>query len=301
MSGSLAPPRHSFRLAIAIPASFTSDASYLRDKTMKMGLVGRAATIFRVDEILIYPDLFGLRDQRKDAKLMEILLRYMEMPQYLRKRAFGFRKELQFAGMLPPLRAPHHPLASRIEDLFDGELRDGIVVKCSKACCHVDIGVERFLTLPISLKVGTRVTVRIRKSNGEVNAELASEEALKSYRGYRVTVLKKPLGEVIRSSGSDLVIATSRHGEPVARLFRELATRLKDSRKVLILFGSPKEGLREIASREGLRLEGATDFILNTISRQGAETVRAEEAIYATLSIINFLEELSCESFQGDL
>ncbi|MEM3019314.1 MAG: putative RNA uridine N3 methyltransferase, partial [Candidatus Bathyarchaeia archaeon] len=84
-----------------------------------------------------------------------------------------------------------------------------------------------------------------------------------------------------------------RHGEPLSRLYMELARRLKDSRKVLILFGSPKEGLREIASREGLRLEEVTDFILNTISRQGADTVRTEEAIYATLSIINFLEELA--------
>ncbi|MEM2926772.1 MAG: putative RNA uridine N3 methyltransferase [Candidatus Bathyarchaeia archaeon] len=293
MSSSLAPPRHSFRLAIAIPASLTSDASHLRDKTMKIGLVGRAATIFRVDEILIYPDLFGLRDQREDARLIDLLLSYMEMPQYLKKRAFGIRKELKFAGMLPPLRAPHHPLASRIEDLSDGELRDGIVVKCSKAFCHVDVGVERLLALPFSLKVGTRITVRIRKSGGEVNAELATEEAFKTYRGYRVTVLKKSLGEVIRSSASDLVIATSRHGEPLSRLYMELARRLKDSRKVLILFGSPKEGLREIASREGLLLEEATDFILNTISRQGADTVRTEEAIYATLSIINFLEELA--------
>ena len=290
--GSFAPPRHSFMLTIAIPASLTSDAPHLREKTVKMGLLGRVATIFRADEILIYPDLYGLKDQREDARLMELLLAYMEMPQYLRKRAFGIRRELRYAGMLPPLRAPHHPLASRSEDLIDGELREGMVVDSSKAGCLVDIGIERPLLIPVSFKVGTRITVRIvkGKSDSPIRAELASDEASKYYRGYKVTVSRKPLGEIIRNSGSDLKIATSRHGKPIGQLLEELARRLKDAKKVMVLFGSPKEGLREIVSREGLRLEEVVDYILNTVPTQGAETVRTEEAIYATLSIINVLE-----------
>ena len=44
------------KLSIAIPASTIADTPHLREKTAKMGLIGRAAAIFRVDEIIVYPD-----------------------------------------------------------------------------------------------------------------------------------------------------------------------------------------------------------------------------------------------------
>ena len=44
------------KLAIAIPASTISDTPHLREKTSKIGLIGRAAAIFRVDEIIVYLD-----------------------------------------------------------------------------------------------------------------------------------------------------------------------------------------------------------------------------------------------------
>ena len=40
------------KLSIAIPASVVSDTPHLREKTSKIGLVGRAVAIFRVDEIV---------------------------------------------------------------------------------------------------------------------------------------------------------------------------------------------------------------------------------------------------------
>jgi len=41
------------KLAIAIPASVISDTPHLREKTAKIGLIGRAAAIFRVDEVVV--------------------------------------------------------------------------------------------------------------------------------------------------------------------------------------------------------------------------------------------------------
>jgi len=37
------------KLAIAIPTSVISDTPHLREKTSKIGLIGRAAAVFRVD------------------------------------------------------------------------------------------------------------------------------------------------------------------------------------------------------------------------------------------------------------
>lgn len=36
------------------------------------------------------------------------LLQYLECPQYLRKHVFPLHKDLQYAGLLNPLDAPHH-------------------------------------------------------------------------------------------------------------------------------------------------------------------------------------------------
>jgi predicted SPOUT superfamily RNA methylase MTH1 len=47
--------------------------------------------------------------------------------------------------------------------------------------------------------------------------------------------------------------------------------------------------LHEIASREQMNLEDLADFILNTIPNQATETVRTEEAVYASLPILNML------------
>ena len=92
------------KLAIAIPASVISDTPHLREKTSKIGLIGRAAAIFRVDEIIVYPDNSRKGKQRREADLTALLLAYLETPQYLRKRLFKLDPQLQFAGILPPLR-----------------------------------------------------------------------------------------------------------------------------------------------------------------------------------------------------
>ena len=92
-------PRRKPSFSIAIPASLVSDVPHLREKTAKIGLIGRSAAIFRVDEIVIYEDGRG-----GDAELIRAILTYMETPQYLRKALIGMRPELRYAGILPPLR-----------------------------------------------------------------------------------------------------------------------------------------------------------------------------------------------------
>ncbi|MEM3536199.1 MAG: putative RNA uridine N3 methyltransferase, partial [Candidatus Bathyarchaeia archaeon] len=104
------------KIAIAIPASIVSDTPHLREKTSKISLIGRTAAIFRVDEIIVYRDNSKI-DQTPEMELIATLLAYLETPQYLRKRLFRLRPELRFAGVLAPLRTPHHPLKSRVADL----------------------------------------------------------------------------------------------------------------------------------------------------------------------------------------
>jgi len=103
-------------LAIAVPASVIADTPHLREKTSKIGFIGRAAAIFQVNEIIVYAD-DPKTSQNRDLALIATLLRYMETPQYLRKRLFELKPELKYAGILLSLRTPHHPLQGKIREL----------------------------------------------------------------------------------------------------------------------------------------------------------------------------------------
>ncbi|MCL1966144.1 MAG: RNA methyltransferase, partial [Candidatus Bathyarchaeota archaeon] len=85
------------KLSIAIPASIISDTPHLREKTSKIGLIARTAAIFRVHEIIIYPDNTHTK-QTKEIALIAKILNYIETPQYLRKNLYKIEPDLQYAG-----------------------------------------------------------------------------------------------------------------------------------------------------------------------------------------------------------
>jgi len=245
--------------------------------------------MFRVDEIIVYPDMPDM-NQQAETKLIHTVLTYMETPQYLRRRLFRIVPELQYAGTLPPLRTPHHPTASKTTDLKLGEFREGVVISISKEDSLVDIGVgQPALLQRTRLKPDSRVTLKITELGKQPRAVLADPKEVKTYWGYRVSVSDIQLGQLLKTKQFDLVIATSRKGKPITEVLDNLAPRWRSSNKALVAFGAPTQGLYEIAEREHLRLDDAADFVVNTISNQATETVRTEEAVYATLSILNAL------------
>jgi len=277
------------KLSIAIPASLVSDVPHLREKTFKIGLVGRAAAIFRVHEIIVFPDVLG-SDQSKEASLIGTILSYMETPQYLRKRLFEIKPELRYVGILPPLRTPHHPLINKLKDLTLGEHREGVVIASVKKGALVDIGVERpVLISEKGIPINTRVTVKIVDLGKSPKAAVVCRDEIEAYWGYQVVISNMTFGRLVKSRPFDLVVATSKHGLPFMEVMEELMKRWKKSHRVLVVFGAPTKGLYEIVAQENLKLGEVTDFVVNTIPGQGTETVRTEEALYASLAILNSL------------
>ncbi|UCC57903.1 MAG: RNA-binding protein [Candidatus Bathyarchaeum sp.] len=275
------------KLAVAIPASLVSDIPHLREKTLKIGLVGRAAAIFRVMEIIVFPDNLG-SNQKRDRNLIVTILSYMETPQYLRKRLFKIKPELRYAGILPPLRTPHHPLAKRAKELKVGEYREGAIIAITDSGSLVDIGIEcPVLLLDRELPVNARVTICVTKLGKRPRVVLANREETKAYWGYSLTASKVPFGKLTKSRVYDLVIATSKLGTPLLEVADELTERWKKSSSILVAFGAPTRGLQEIVAQENLRLDEVADFTVNTIPDQGTETVRTEEALYASLALLN--------------
>jgi predicted SPOUT superfamily RNA methylase MTH1 len=278
--------KRDYVLSIAIPASLISDVPHLREKTTKISLVGRAAAIFCVNEIIVFPDIPDT-NQTRDTDLLVTILSYMETPQYLRKRLFKIKPALRYAGILPPLRTPHHPLANRTKDLAVGEYREGAVLSSSEAGSLVDIGVERPALIPnTKLPSNTRITVKVTKLGKHLRATLAGDDEIEAYWGYHVTVSDVPFGQLVRFRSFDLVIATSRYGIPLMKVADELTKRWKKSRNILVAFGAPTQGLYDIVAREHLKLKEVSHFAVNTIPNQGTETVRTEEALYASLAIL---------------
>jgi hypothetical protein len=175
-------PRFS-TLSMAVPGSVVSNCQTRELRTQMVGQIARAATIYHVDEIIVFDDklaketkpnrgFYGSRqrpdrpqaaettttattEKEKDNddstrayterppasdahSFMARLLQYCECPQYLRRQFFPMHPDLQFAGLLAPIDAPHHV---RVEDHC--KYREGVVwEKTGKAGSLVNCGIK---------------------------------------------------------------------------------------------------------------------------------------------------------------
>jgi len=276
--------KRGFRLSIAIPSSLISEVPHLREKTGVIGQIARAAAIYRVDDIYIY------RDDPDESRLIRTLLRYAETPQYLRKRLFKMIEELSYAGILPPLRTPHHPLERRADRLRVGEFREGVVLSEVAGEFLVDIGVKKRLRATgRAPSPGSRTTVRVTEVSPTLRGMFVGKKDVDLYWGYGVHLVRGGLDKLVSVGDFNLKVATSRHAPIFTYLESDITVKLAEARNVLVAFGSPRKGLVELASERGLELDQIFDYTMNTIPDQGTETVRTEEAISATLALINAL------------
>jgi len=283
LGGRLAP-RRATALSIAVPGSLVSEHGGLREKTAALGLLGRAAAIYRVEEIVVY------RDEPDESMLVKRILGYMEIPQYLRRHLVGRHPDLRFAGILPPLRTPHHPVAKHVSQVEVGEYREGVVVSSTPRGALVDVGLDQPLRLRgRAPREGSRVSVRVEGLN-PLEGRAVKRSSIPYYWGYTLRGVRGRLSELVYGGEWDLTVATSRAGRPFKEVCGELLEAWRGAGRVLVAFGGPRTGLGEILAREGRVLEEAFDYTVNTIPLQGVETVRTEEAVHATLAVLNALE-----------
>jgi hypothetical protein len=275
-------PKRKSSITIFIPISILSDVPSLFEKTSKVGQIARAASIFRVDEIVVYWDPTAAN--REDAFLIRDLLSYAETPQYLRKRLFPLSRNLKYAGLIPPLRTPHHPLEST-----NSSFREGFVLKSGAKSSIVDIGFRSPVECPLPLPINRRVTLKLVSGSWLPS----SKEEVPYYWGYNVILEFKGLAQLLSSHRYDFSIATSRLGRPLTSVAADLRRALSESIRVALLFGSPAEGLHEIIKKEGAHIEDLADLVVNTIPDQGTATVRTEEAVMISLAALSSIESTS--------
>jgi len=284
------PEKSKIKISIAIPSSILENCQDLRSKTEKIGTIARSCAIFKVEEIIIYPHFFKNKDSIKNSNLnfLKLLFNYIECPPYFRKRLYPISNSLKFSGLLPPLKISHHLLKNEISNNESGELREGVVINSNDKYSTIDLGFKDLFQINIpNLKHNQRITVFLKKRKSQTILTKVNRENINYYWGYRVYI--KKIDTILKNYRTDIVILTSKYGFSINDYYVKLIEKLKKNSKILIMFGSPFEGLQKIFQKLKINIENEDFFYLNMVPGQGSHTITTEEAIFCTLSIFNFL------------
>ncbi|KAF3795378.1 putative methyltransferase [Nymphaea thermarum] len=257
------------------------------------GQIARAATIFRIDEVVVFDDkasssdescvktvLDGSTDYEGGAPFLVRILQYLETPQYLRRSLFPKHNSLRFVGLLPPLDAPHHVrkhewLPYRVTLTGKPSGSPGTLV---------DVGLNKEVVVEQTLEPGRRVTVAMGSNRQlesiirEVTSPSKPREELGLYWGYKVRYASNiscVFTECPFKDGYDYKIGTSEHGDVLSS--SEVC--FPNFRHLLIAFGGLgglEENIEEDTSLKGKNVRKVFNSYLNTCPGQGSRTIRTE-------------------------
>ncbi|KAD5317849.1 hypothetical protein E3N88_17795 [Mikania micrantha] len=240
-------------VTVALPGSIIDNTQSFELATRLAGQIARAATIFRIDEVVIFDNQSeSLNDSDVAAKdtsdenesgaaFLIRILKYLETPQYLRKTLFQKHNSLRFVGLLPPLDAPHH-----LRKHEWAPYREGCVTLLQQAPTSastlVDVGLTKNVVIDQALEPGTRVTVAMgtnRRLDDQPRSIVSSStprEEAGMYWGYKVRYaanISSALKGCPYKGGYDYLIGTSEHGDIV----KSSELQLPSFRHLLIAFG----------------------------------------------------------------
>ena len=264
------------KLSVAIPESALSDESLKIDKTRKSSVLARACAIFKIETIYVYQE----GNSKSDRELLVMILKYLETPQFLRKRLFPKMNELKFAGVLQPLRIPSHVTPANPKKIKTGDIREGIVVAV-KGKRWVDVGINQLVPFFGKTGIGKRVTVQFKEGHPKLSVKEISKNETSEYWGYAVKERASLFSLMSEWEGN--IIITSRKGKTATR--DQVAKHTKSDHPTLRVFGSPEKGVHEILGGKMKNVQNARS--LNFFPEQATQTVRLEEALLGTLAIIN--------------
>eukprot|EP01006_Ploeotia_vitrea_P007639 TRINITY_DN17687_c0_g1_i2.p2 TRINITY_DN17687_c0_g1~~TRINITY_DN17687_c0_g1_i2.p2 ORF type:complete len:274 (+),score=137.08 TRINITY_DN17687_c0_g1_i2:610-1431(+) len=259
---------------------------------------------------------FGAARQRESDMnaFFARVLQYLETPQYLRRMLFPVHPDLKYAGLLNPLDAPHHVRATT-PCLY----REGVVTHApptfgalenadeeafvgkkgrKKRGCMVNVGLRKSVYVERTLPAGVRVTVKMdhpvdavmgKGMTGKVVPPSEPREAMGFYWGYNVR-LAAGISQVFTGcpyeGGYDVTVGTSERGDDA----QSPSFKLKPFNHLLVLFGG-LGGLEDcILGDQDVKVSdprNLCDVYINTCRNQGSGTIRTEEAILVTMSVLH--------------
>ncbi|PUZ70210.1 hypothetical protein GQ55_2G208200 [Panicum hallii var. hallii] len=281
-------------VSIAVAGSIIDNAQSLELATMLAGQIARAATVFRIDEVVVFDSTPASENgdtgdgEESGARFLVRILEYLETPQYLRRRLFPMHKNLKFVGLLPPLDAPHH-----VRKHEWSEFREGVTLEGDRSKgTLVDVGLSKNVLVEQTLEPGKRVTVAMGTNRDLTTACVRKvvppstpREEMGSYWGYKVRYASS-LSGVFKNSPYkeeyDHIIGTSEHGQ----IINSSELTLPSFRHLLIAFGGLaglEESIEEDTNLKGKHANDVFTSYLNTCPNQGSRTIRTEEALLISL------------------
>lgn len=263
------------QISIAIPDSCLADESTQLDKSRKISSIARACAVFRVDTIYVYNE--GGSDT--DRTLLSTVLKYLEAPPFLRKRLFPRVNELKYAGVLNPLKIPSHVTPTDPKKIVAGDIREGIT-SSYKGRRFVDVGINRMIPYHGKKGLGKRTIIQFKTGFPDLTIKEIERKEADVYQGYVVRERSMLSGLVSNWEGS--IILTSRKGRLVT--ISDVRGYANSAEPILVAFGSTDKGLHDILGSKIKQMQNSK--ILNFFPGQATETVRMEEAVFGTLSII---------------
>lgn len=287
-------------MSIAVPGSILQNAQSQELRTYVVGQIARAACIYKINEIVVFDDIGELpgtvgvphNKTKKCCVQFGRLLQYLECPQYLRKHFFPIHSDLQFAGIMNPLDAPHHLRQEENSEFREGITTDELVK--NGIGTYVDVGLLRRVLVEKTLKPGLRVTVKInppkgnsKKLKGMIVPPSTPQKESNIYWGYSVRIADS-ISEVFSQSpyqgGYDLTIGTSDKGKSIDDVSKK---ELKNFKHGLIVFGGLQGLENALENDTTLEVNDITllfDHYINSCPGQGSRTIRTEEAVFISLA-----------------
>jgi methyltransferase len=269
-------------LKIALPDTSLADSTNLRKKTAKAGRIARALAVFRVEEVFVYKTGFLPPSKMRDADLLVRILRYLDTPQYLRKRIFPKSPSLQFAGTLPPLRTRSHPLQSSLSNLSKGAIRWGVQVRPNQ----IDLGFDKLIDHPELVSERDPTLFRVVSTSPKIALETIERSDVQMYWGYEASRIGG-LVDLLKQSEGMTRIGFSRNAPTFKNLEDDLISTISNTKSVLAIFGGPERGIIDLCANEKEDIKHYVDFWINTVEGQGTATVRLEEALLISLGLLN--------------
>ena len=289
--------------SIAVPGSVVANCQTKELRTQLVGQIARAATIYHVDEIVVFDDKLAKEssgrqyrkrrdnehrnnsnsqdkdEEKADSKspdnddkprhkfdphdFMARLLQYCECPQYMRRVFFPMHPDLQFAGLLAPVDAPHHVRAEDHCKFREGVVMEkqgpggGSLVNCGIRGRPVEIQTKIQPGIRCTVKLDTAIYKKPGQIKGEVVAPSAPREEDGTDWGYQVrsaSSLKEVLNNCPFEGGYDLKVGTSERGE---RNIDDSNFSIPSFKHAIIVFGGVAGIEESVDADESLRLPGS--------------------------------------------
>lgn len=278
-----------FKLRLFLPDSLLENENTLMLKTLKIGFMARIFCIFRINEIFFYDDSGNFKDKR----IIEDVLNHLSMAPYLR-RYFPMSPSLKFSGILNPLQAPNHIGVNQRGVIYKEGIIKKTTVSSNSTKYEVDIGKKKNEIVKTetkcrnSLSEGDLVIVKINNDMAKIIKLNGNDMFWKYYFSF----LLEPLSSFIEKNKKNetFIMGTTRYGKNINHEQNkvEIKTALNAGKKIDLLFGPLKGSFKEYLQK---KMHGSdnVDIWINFLPDQGTLTVKLEEAILGTLSILNTL------------